>query len=142
MDDAINDQMRRLLEVAQFAGIQSAAELARVLNVSPQTVTNWAKRDTGIAREGLLAAEEIFGVSALWLATGKGAPRLADMVPTKPARDETHVSADDVVELMRLFAGCDETGRDLILQIARSQFNESVATHRNSRTRNKRQPRR
>jgi phage repressor protein C with HTH and peptisase S24 domain len=59
-------QMERLYRAAkELGGISSQSELARALNQSPQTLTNWEKR--GISRQGLFLASNYFDCSVQWL---------------------------------------------------------------------------
>ena len=67
----MHEQMKRLYEAAKaLKQIYGQSELARLLNISPQTIHNWQAR--GISKQGLLKAQEMVGCSALWLETGKG----------------------------------------------------------------------
>lgn len=45
------------------------SELARALNISPQTLKNWESR--GLSVPGALLAESVYGASPTWLLTGK-----------------------------------------------------------------------
>ncbi|GLR26532.1 LexA family transcriptional regulator [Limnobacter litoralis] len=63
-------QMKRLYEAAKaLKNISNQSELARHLNVSPQTVNNWEER--GISKQGMLTAQKTVGCSAVWLETGQ-----------------------------------------------------------------------
>lgn len=67
--------MDRLYLAARIIkGIEGPAELGRLLNQSPQTITNWQSR--GMSKSGMIASQAALGVSVTWLETGKG-----DMVP-------------------------------------------------------------
>lgn len=67
----MHEQMERLYEAAdKMAATTGQAAVARLLNVSPQTVNNWEAR--GISTEGLLKAQEIIGCNANWLRDGTG----------------------------------------------------------------------
>lgn len=64
-------QMERLYRAAkELKNIGSQAELARALNQSSQTVSNWETR--GISKSGLLMAQTQIGCSVTWLTTGEG----------------------------------------------------------------------
>lgn len=56
--------MDRLLAATKL----KPAELARKLDESEQTMTNWGKRN--VSKSGALKAEEVFGISANWILTG------------------------------------------------------------------------
>lgn len=46
------------------------SDLSRLLNVSPQTITNWASR--GVSQKGMIKAQELFGLRADWIKTEIG----------------------------------------------------------------------
>ncbi|PIT41798.1 S24 family peptidase [Snodgrassella alvi] len=61
----------RLYQAAKkLKGLTNPSQIARAFNTSPQTVKNWESR--GMSKEGILKAQQIIGVSALWLETGEG----------------------------------------------------------------------
>lgn len=67
----MDKRMERLYEAAEkLGGVVGQSALARALNVSPQTVNNWESR--GVSRGGMMAAEKIFGCSAMWIFSGEG----------------------------------------------------------------------
>jgi phage repressor protein C with HTH and peptisase S24 domain len=70
----MNIKMTRLYEAARAAGKLTGdtdqAELARLLNESPQTIHNWETR--GLSKQGALTAQSVFGVNATWLNSGTG----------------------------------------------------------------------
>lgn len=142
MEDDPKEQMKRLYTVARACGIETTSKLAATLNVSQQTVTNWGIRESGIAREGLLAAEEVFGVSALWLVTGKGQPDLSNLKPVPPpAAEDGYVSASDLTNLVRIFAECNDVGREQILRFAQGVVEESKVSRRSVSATDKRKRR-
>ncbi len=119
--------MDRLYEVAkEKAGITTPSELARVLNVSQQSVNNWEKR--GISRQGLLLAQEHFGVSALWIERGIGERDQVIAANENESPPPGYLATDELTELLTLFGGCDEAGRASILAVARAQFDETKLT--------------
>jgi phage repressor protein C with HTH and peptisase S24 domain len=64
-------QMKRLYEAAKvLRGLEGQSEVARALNASPQTISNWEKR--GISKSGMLTAQSVLGCDANWLETGEG----------------------------------------------------------------------
>lgn len=72
----MDKKMERLYKAAQeLKGINSPSELAKALNESPQTITNWAKR--GISSSGSIRAQAVIGCSANWILTGEG-PMVTD----------------------------------------------------------------
>ncbi len=73
----MHEQMKRLYEAARILKrIRGQSELARLFNVSPQTIHNWQAR--GISKQGMLKAQETVGCSASWLETGAGQMSLKD----------------------------------------------------------------
>jgi phage repressor protein C with HTH and peptisase S24 domain len=61
----------RLMEAARvMKGATGPSDVARLLGVSPQKVTNWLAR--GVSKEGMLDAQRIIGCSAIWIQTGEG----------------------------------------------------------------------
>ena len=67
----MHEQMKRLYEAAKvLKHVYGQSELARLFNVSPQTIHNWQAR--GISKQGMLKAQEMVGCSASWLETGMG----------------------------------------------------------------------
>jgi phage repressor protein C with HTH and peptisase S24 domain len=61
----------RLLAAAKaIKQADGPSDVARLLNVSPQTVTNWTRR--GVSKEGMLLAQRLIGVNATWIESGEG----------------------------------------------------------------------
>ena len=64
----------RLYEAAKVAGKLTGetdqAEMARLLNESPQTIHNWEVR--GLSKQGALSAQSLLGINATWLNSGTG----------------------------------------------------------------------
>lgn len=61
--------MDRLLAAAALLGISGPAALAKAMNESDQTVTNWSKR--GVSKAGAIKAQGIFGVSSAQIIAGE-----------------------------------------------------------------------
>ena len=83
--------LERLLAYARAATqgqarpVTDHSSLAKRMNVSPQTMNAW--KDRGVSRDGVLAAEALFGCSANWVRTGEGAAGPALLQATeRPAR--------------------------------------------------------
>ncbi|WP_454862496.1 LexA family transcriptional regulator [Paraburkholderia fungorum] len=67
----IHETTARLFEAAKLLkGAEGPSDVARLLGVSPQKVTNWKSR--GVSTEGMLDAERLIGCRATWLQTGEG----------------------------------------------------------------------
>lgn len=65
----MNDVFDRLQDKAKEKGAIGNSAIARLLNESPQVVTNWQKR--GIPPRKYLDIAKALGVSVEWLQTGK-----------------------------------------------------------------------
>jgi hypothetical protein len=70
-EKATHASIRRLYSVAAQAGDDAPAKVARRLNISAQTINNWEAR--GISQNGSVKAQDVYGCSAVWLVSGKGA---------------------------------------------------------------------
>jgi len=87
-------QMKRLYEAAEaLRGIKGQSELARALNLSPQTVNNWEAR--GMSKSGMLSAQALLGCSATWLASGEGEMTIGGPVPVGPFQAVRVAEVDD-----------------------------------------------
>jgi SOS-response transcriptional repressor LexA len=68
----VHPTAERLFQAAKLIGkAEKPAEVARLLGVTEQVITNWTRR--GVSRDGLLLTQEKIGCSATWLKTGQGA---------------------------------------------------------------------
>lgn len=64
---------QRLVHAAtNLRNVSTPAAIARTLNISPQTLTNWAKR--GVSETGALQAQKDIGCDANWLLGDTDAP--------------------------------------------------------------------
>lgn len=61
----MHDSMIRLHEVS---GVKRKKDIAKQLDISPSTVTNWSAR--GVSKEGALAAAELYNTDANYILTG------------------------------------------------------------------------
>lgn len=55
---------------ADLRGLKSLTEVARLMDVSTQTLKNWESR--GVSRDGMLRAERYIGCPSNWVQTGIG----------------------------------------------------------------------
>lgn len=70
----MHDQAMRLyLAAKQMRELDRLSDVARLLEISPQTLKNWEER--GISSDGMLKAQKLIGCNANWLATGVGTMR-------------------------------------------------------------------
>lgn len=70
----MHESAQRLFEAAKVArhSIETAADLARALNQSEQTINNWSYRGNGVSKQGRLLAQKELGISATWIEDGTG----------------------------------------------------------------------
>lgn len=79
----MHESAKRLYEAAGRPS--GSTELARLMETTPQAVTNWEKR--GVSKEAALSAEVLFDCSPRWLLTGFGRSpdgRFLSMPPAPP----------------------------------------------------------
>lgn len=86
-----SDSLDRLLEAA---GNISQEELARKLDESPQTITNWKKR--GVSKAGAIKASALFGVSTNWILNGVDRPDQINASKVEEWDSSTNVDDDEV----------------------------------------------
>ena len=98
--EEIHESFARLMDWAQEATkatqrpIQTYSDLARELNASPSTVTNWRAR--GVPFEAAVYAEMAFGVSPSWVIWGT-------QPPIAPQRSELPADVQALINaLMRI----------------------------------------
>lgn len=94
--DAMHETMKRLYQAAfELRNVEGKSNLARYLNESPQTMTNWENR--GMSKSGMIKAQSLIGCSVLWLETGKGAMSLASGIPSVVLPDKNKLHQVPVV---------------------------------------------
>lgn len=91
-ESAPHQSVVRLLEASKL----SQEETAKVMDESPQTITNWKKR--GISKSGALKAAACFGVSAHWILSGEG-EKSNDTISKVSEWDQNTPIEDDEVEI-------------------------------------------
>lgn len=97
----MHDTMTRLYEAIQTTrGVSGQTPVARLMNVSPQLIRNWEQR--GVSLEGMLDAQEIMSVNAVWIRKGDGPMLLG----------EGRASVDGLADSMKLTT---ETAKELLL---------------------------
>lgn len=112
---AMNEQMERLYAAAKaIHRIDGQSAVAKLMNVSPQTVNNWEAR--GISIEGLLRAQEMVGCNAIWLRDGTG----------KMTDTGNDVGVDEVIELVALYQEATPSDRVMILKSARAAKKRNI----------------
>lgn len=72
MEYEMHETTARLYEAVEKirGGEAKPTTLARILNVSPQTMSNWESR--GLSLDGMIDAQKHIGCSAVWLRSGEG----------------------------------------------------------------------
>lgn len=94
----MDETAKRLLEAGQKKGYRDFAEIARAIDATDQTMTNWKYR--GVSKQGIIKAAVLLGVDATWLAgLPHGAP--PTVVSEVTARDCAS-QASDRMETRRL----------------------------------------
>lgn len=63
----MHSSLQRLLDLSK----KTQEELAKILDESPQTITNWKSR--GVSKSGAIKASAVFGVSTNWILKGEEA---------------------------------------------------------------------
>ena len=76
------------------AGNITQEELARILDESPQTITNWKKR--GVSKAGAIKASAIFGMSTAWILNGEDRSDLLNAAKVIEWDASTNVDDDEV----------------------------------------------
>lgn len=87
----MHESFKRLLEVSN--GL-SQEEIARRIDESPQTLTNWKKR--GVSKAGALKATAEFGCSANWVLSGVGDRSSSDVSRVAGWDSSTPLDSDEV----------------------------------------------
>ncbi len=127
------DYKDRLSDAMKAAGMTTSA-LAGKLELTYQAVDKVLKGNTKeLTASNNSRAAQILGVNTDWLATGKG-PQIREAPPQSAASDKPdgYLSPSEISELISLFAACDNKGRALILQEARSaaiRYGSSTSIH-------------
>lgn len=93
----MHDHMVRLYEVVKnsFSAVGQSA-VARLINVSPQTLNNWEER--GISSDGLLTIQKILNVNATWITDRIGSIFVGVSVPE--SRDSQSSMIENIKYLM------------------------------------------
>lgn len=100
--------MKRLYEAASaLKQLKGQTDVARALNMSPQTLNNWESR--GMSKSGMIEAQAILGCSASWLATGEGQMMLGEGYPGSMSVRQAEPDDPEFVQIpmvtLRLQAG-------------------------------------
>lgn len=75
----MNEIFLRLAEAARKHGATGNSSIARLLNESPQVITNWANR--GVPAKKIIEVAPLLGVSPEWLQTGKESRSRGEIFP-------------------------------------------------------------
>jgi hypothetical protein len=82
------------------------SELARLMSVDPQSITNWGAR--GVPVDVMIDAQVRFGFNAAWLRSGDGPMMLGDPMPSGESRgagglaDSLKLTCESAAELQML----------------------------------------
>ncbi|MGC3025809.1 hypothetical protein ACPUER_11755 [Burkholderia sp. DN3021] len=84
----LHETIERLYRAAkELQGVEGPANVARLLNESPQLINNWERR--GMSASGMIRAASVIGCRADWLKTGDG--RMADEGSTKETLHSSNI---------------------------------------------------
>ena len=87
----MHESFKRLLEISN--GL-SQEEIARRIDESPQTLTNWKKR--GVSKAGALKAAAEFGCSANWILSGVNDSSSSDVSRVVGWDSSTPLDSDEI----------------------------------------------
>lgn len=112
----MHESVERLYEAARESkGLKRPVDVARVLGVSPQVLSNWELR--GMSAEGAVEAEVAFGCRAAWLLRGN--------LPSGVTGENTQDRAPEVASSREVLA------RNLQRLVARHASRAALASHLN-----------
>lgn len=112
----ISAQMTRLYQAAKdLHGVEGKSAVAKLMNVSPQTLNNWEERS--ISNEGLLLAQEKIGCDAIWLRDGTGEITRGRKIDPE---------LDELAQLISLYAQSTAIGKRHILDFAKVAEKEKL----------------
>ncbi len=110
------DYKDRLNEAMKDAGITTSG-LAGKLELTYQAVDKVLKGNTKeLTASNNSRAALVLNVNTDWLATGKGSKkRGAPLASEDSAKPVGHISPSEVAELVRLYAACNDKGRNVVM---------------------------
>lgn len=124
MWDQSTDMGRLLLAAkAKYQHVRSFADIARLVDVSEQTLTNWKKR--GIPSGSIFDLSDKFDCNPRWLATGKGEMKEKNLNPFQidlsniTAQKAEHIT--DVVEMPNEEFQSEKTVFDAVVKNAKDR---------------------
>ena len=107
----MEDSYARLLKAAKMLGkADNPAEIARLIEVSDQTIQNWKTR--GVPNSKLLKIEEKIGALPKWIATGEG-----DM--KKPLRVDESSLTTEQQQMLMFMDEVSKEARDILLRLGK-----------------------
>jgi len=92
MNDAPHPSMQRLFAATKM----QASELARALNTSPQTITNWSTR--GVSKQGALQAGQIFGLDSNYILHGDAPQKQPALIEATSSSDIASTTEDTMLD--------------------------------------------
>ncbi len=91
----MNETFERLFIAAkEIKSIKNKADLARLLNISQQTLKNWESR--GISSQGVIESAAILNISTQWLTSGHGQMKNGDSSHAPNNPNHAHEKPDDL----------------------------------------------
>lgn len=101
---AMHETMTRLYLAAKTLKKKTKpADVARLLNVSSQTIANW--EDRGMSADGIITAQEQIGCNAVWLRDGKGSMTLVGM---ETASNESPIDLNELKDAIEAAVEIDK----------------------------------
>lgn len=122
--------MRKLHETAErlyraakeLRGVEGPANVARLLNESPQLINNWERR--GMSAAGMIRAASVIGCRVDWLKTGVG--RMADEGTTKESLQSSNIRTGQHVERHSTTPSVDRTDIEMRARRLASSLTEAA----------------
>ncbi|MGT2507894.1 S24 family peptidase [Cupriavidus basilensis] len=107
---AMHETMIRLYEATKaLRGVDGQTAVAKLLNMSPQSLNNWESR--GMSKAGMLHAQEVVGCSAVWLKTGAPPMSVSGAERESSSAADVRTPTDDefaLVPQLDISAACGE----------------------------------
>lgn len=100
----MHEQMTRLYLAADtLKKKKKPAEVARLLNVSSQTIANW--EDRGMSADGMITAQQAIGCNAAWLRDGAGSMALGAESPQEEIQVDLNQLKDAIEAAIEIDQG-------------------------------------
>jgi len=116
----IRDRLIEASEDAGYGGDTSAAraQLARTLGVSPGAISKYFSGKSGLSPTNVFLAADLFGVSARWLATGRGPKKVDELPPEILDLAQAMLGIQDAAARRAAIASARLIARDPVTAVA------------------------